>query len=68
MKLKSATPKMNADCIIQRAVIALRFFNGVGLIDGNELRARIDEVLSCSGFGHRLRRSARRRDRLRLQQ
>jgi hypothetical protein len=60
--------KMNAACIIQCAAIGRHLFNAGGRIGGNESRVRLDEVPSCGGFGHLLRRPERQSTRLRLQQ
>jgi hypothetical protein len=60
--------KMNSACIIRCAAIDPHLFNDVGRIGGNEFRVGLDEVPSCGGLGHLLRRPERQSTRLRLQQ
>ena len=69
VKLKGAMLKMNSACIIiQCAAIDPHLFNDGGRIGGNEFRVRLDEVPTCGGLGHLLRRPVRQSTRLRLQQ
>src|SRR5580698_4037411 len=49
-------PKMNAACIIQCAAIDPHLFHDGGRIGGNEFRVRLDEIPSCRGLDHLLRR------------